>query len=179
MWLKCSLCSKNFFTLLLAIFFELPVLKLPITRTFFWFPLKVWVIGSWLYIMMTTVPILYRSFWSHWTFFFSLVNFADEPPTWGHPPDPKVQSKSFKRLQRHLQEHEDDGMYIVCHYHLTDNKLCDSSVIVFCYSVYLWATSQISRLSTVNVIETGLRTSNSFKTCLFTFRIVLLLLLSL
>ena len=69
--------------------------------------------------------------------FFSLVNFADEPPTWGHPPDPKVQSKSFKRLQRHLQEHEDDGMYIVCHYHLTDNKLCDSSVIVFCYSVYL------------------------------------------
>ena len=34
MWLKCSLCSKNcFFSLLLAIFFELPI-----TRTFFDFP---------------------------------------------------------------------------------------------------------------------------------------------
>ena len=35
MWLKCSLCSKNcfFFTLLSAIFFELPI-----TRTFFDFP---------------------------------------------------------------------------------------------------------------------------------------------
>lgn len=41
---------------------------------------------------------------------FYAVGFADEPPTWGHPPDPKVQSKSFKMLQRHLQEHEDDGM---------------------------------------------------------------------
>lgn len=38
------------------------------------------------------------------------VGFADEPPTWGHPPDPKVQSKSFKMLQRHLQEHEDDDL---------------------------------------------------------------------
>ena len=42
------------------------------------------------------------------------MGFADEPPTWGHPPDPKVQSKSFKRLQRHLQEHEEDGMYDIC-----------------------------------------------------------------
>ena len=34
MWLKCSLCSKNcFFSLLPAIFFELPI-----TRTFFDFP---------------------------------------------------------------------------------------------------------------------------------------------
>ena len=40
------------------------------------------------------------------------MGFADEPPTWGHPPDPKVQSKSFKRLQRHLQEHEEDGMCV-------------------------------------------------------------------
>ena len=46
MWLRCSLCSKNcFFTLLSAIFFELPI-----TRTFFRFPLKVRVIGSRLYI---------------------------------------------------------------------------------------------------------------------------------
>ena len=36
---------KLFFTLLSAIFFELPI-----TRTFFQFPLKVWVIGSQLYI---------------------------------------------------------------------------------------------------------------------------------
>ncbi|KAJ7392147.1 LIM domain-binding protein 3 [Desmophyllum pertusum] len=35
------------------------------------------------------------------------VAFADEPPTWGHPPDPKVQSKSFKRLQKHLDEEDD------------------------------------------------------------------------
>ena len=32
-------------------------------------------------------------------------------------------------------------MYIACHYHLTDNKLSDCSVIVFCYIVYLWANS--------------------------------------
>jgi len=38
------------------------------------------------------------------------VAFADEPPTWGHPPDPKVQSKSFKLLQRHLDHQEEDGM---------------------------------------------------------------------
>ena len=46
MWLKCSLCSKNcfFYFLLSAIFFELPI-----TRTFFRFPLKVRVIGSRLY----------------------------------------------------------------------------------------------------------------------------------
>ena len=44
------------------------------------------------------------------TISFLLVGFADEPPTWGHPPDPKVQSKSFKRLQKHLQDHEEDGM---------------------------------------------------------------------
>lgn len=45
--------------------------------------------------------------------FFQSVGFADEPPTWGHPPDPKVQSKSFKRLQKHLQEADEDGMYKV------------------------------------------------------------------
>lgn len=45
--------------------------------------------------------------------FFQSVDFADEPPTWGHPPDPKVQSKSFKRLQKHLQEADEDGMYKV------------------------------------------------------------------
>lgn len=38
------------------------------------------------------------------------VGFPDEPPAWGHPPDPKVQSKSFKRLQRHLDEHEEDDL---------------------------------------------------------------------
>ena len=55
------------------------------------------------------------------------MGFADEPPTWGHPPDPKVQSKSFKRLQRHLQEHEEDGMYTcVCVYvgHLLKMHTC-------------------------------------------------------
>jgi hypothetical protein len=43
---------------------------------------------------------------------FVPVNY-DEPsqvPNWGHPPDPNVQSKSFKMLQRHLQQHE-DGKY--------------------------------------------------------------------
>ena len=46
-------------------------------------------------------------------YFFSLpVGFADESSAWGHPPDPKVQSKSFKRLQKHLQEHEEDGKLI-------------------------------------------------------------------
>ena len=45
-------------------------------------------------------------------FFFFSVAFADEPPTWGHPPDPKVQSKSFKLLQRHLDhQEEEDGMF--------------------------------------------------------------------
>lgn len=38
------------------------------------------------------------------------VGFAEESSAWGHPPDPKVQSKSFKRLQKHLQEHEDDDL---------------------------------------------------------------------
>ncbi|XP_001639827.3 PDZ and LIM domain protein 7 isoform X2 [Nematostella vectensis] len=35
---------------------------------------------------------------------------GDEVPSWGHPPDPNVQSKSFKRLMKHLEkaEPEDD-----------------------------------------------------------------------
>jgi len=51
------------------------------------------------------------------------VSFADEPPTWGHPPDPKVQSKSFKLLQRHLdhQEEEEDGT--VCKEHLKSSGM--------------------------------------------------------
>ncbi|XP_020893814.1 PDZ and LIM domain protein 7 isoform X2 [Exaiptasia diaphana] len=38
------------------------------------------------------------------------VNYDEETqvPNWGNPPDPNVQSKSFKMLQRHLQKHEDD-----------------------------------------------------------------------
>ena len=51
MWLKCSLCSKNrFFTLLSAIFFELPITQTPDNSNLFWFPLKVQVIGSRLYL---------------------------------------------------------------------------------------------------------------------------------
>ena len=46
-WLKCSLCRKNwFFSLLPAIFFELPI-----TRTFFDFP---WRFGSRLYWRLLT-----------------------------------------------------------------------------------------------------------------------------
>ena len=50
MWLKCSLCSKNcFFSLLPAIFFELPITQTPHNSNLFRFPLKVRVIGSQLY----------------------------------------------------------------------------------------------------------------------------------
>ena len=50
MWLECSLCSKNcFFSLLPAIFFELPITRTPDNSNLFRFPLKVRVIGSRLY----------------------------------------------------------------------------------------------------------------------------------
>ena len=51
MWLKCSLCSKNcFFFLTPGYFFELPITWTSDNSNVFWFPLKVRVIGSWLYI---------------------------------------------------------------------------------------------------------------------------------
>ena len=60
------------------------------------------------------------------------MGFADEPPTWGHPPDPKVQSKSFKRLQRHLQEHEDDGMYLNTEIHSNKFRVVFSKDVDIC-----------------------------------------------
>ena len=52
-----TICSKNwvFFSLLLTIFFELPITRTPVNSNLFRFPLKVRVIGSRLYY-----PILKR-----------------------------------------------------------------------------------------------------------------------
>ena len=66
-------------------------------------------------IPMNSTDVKFARKWlnrSRHIFFFLPVGFAEESSAWGHPPDPKVQSKSFKRLQKHLQEHEDDGKLI-------------------------------------------------------------------
>ena len=71
--------EKLFFILLLGIFFELPITRTPDNSNFFRFPLKVWVIGSRLYLngslSRQEPPNLQSNLWlTSWTFlcFFKL-----------------------------------------------------------------------------------------------------------
>ena len=59
---------KTVFTLLSAIFFELPITRTPDNSNFFRFPLKVRVIGSRLYLQSSH----YKNYeWKNWFFLFS------------------------------------------------------------------------------------------------------------
>ena len=72
--------EKLFFILLLGIFFELPITRTPDNSNFFRFPLKVWVIGSRLYLngslSRQEPPNLQSNLWlTSWTFLCFLTLF--------------------------------------------------------------------------------------------------------
>ena len=51
---------------------------------------------------------------------------VDHLEQWGHPPDPKVQSKSFKNLMKHLDHEGTEGVLLRSNYSI-NFTLCQTN----------------------------------------------------